>query len=522
MDAPKSGGARTCSIGLRGIRGTLVEVEADVASGLPAFLLVGLPDSTTLQARERVRSAAAAVGTPLAQRRITVNLSPAFIAKVGSGFDLGIAVAILAAQGAIPAHAVAEVVHLGELGLDGALRPVPGVLPALLSARDAGMRRAVVPAGNAREARLVEGIDVIAAADLAEVMRHHGCAIPLRRRAIRIVRREQAGDEQSAGSGAVAPALDFADVIGQSQARSAAEAAAAGGHHLLLQGPPGTGKTMIASRIPGILPPLEDEDAIALSAIRSLDGGLDARHGLIRTAPFESPHHTASTPSVVGGGSGTARPGAVSRAHAGVLFLDEAPEFSTHVLEALREPLETGDITLHRSHAVTRYPARFQLVLAANPCPCGMSFGNGRDCTCTPHQRRHYLQKISGPVLDRIDMRVPVGPVDPLRTGGGEAESSARIARRVHRARQAQAARFADEPWHLNSQIPGPELRRGYSASPHAATLLQRALSHGRLTLRGHDRVLRVAWTLADLEGATRPGTDHVGLALALRGEDVR
>lgn len=289
----------------------------------------------------------------------------------------------------------------------------------------------------------------------------------------------------------------------------------------MLQGPPGTGKTMIASRISGILPALEDEDAIALSAIRSLDRTFDAGGGLIRTAPFESPHHTASAPSVIGGGSGIARPGAVSRAHAGVLFLDEAPEFNSRVLEALREPLETGDITLHRALSVTRYPARFQLVLAANPCPCGLSWGKGTRCTCTPMQRRSYLRKISGPVLDRIDMRVDVGPVDPMRRDAGASESSAEIARRVARARQSQAARFADEPWHLNSQIPGPELRRAYSAEDRAAAMLQRALSHGRLTLRGHDRVLRVAWTLADLEGSARPDTDHVGLALTLRGKDL-
>jgi magnesium chelatase family protein len=515
------GGARTGAVALRGVTGTLVDVEADVASGLPAFSLVGLPDSTTLQARERVRAAAGAIGTPLAQRRITVNLSPAFIHKVGSGFDLGIAVAILAAQGTLDPEAVAGVVHLGELGLDATLRPVPGVLPALIAARAAGVRRAVVPEGNAREARLVEGIEIVSAADLGRVMRHHGCRAPLNlpERATLAGRTPPVRERPS---GARRPGLDFADVIGQAQARRAAEVAAAGGHHLMLQGPPGTGKTMIASRISGILPALEDEDAIALSAIRSLDRTFDAGAGLIRAAPFESPHHTASAPSVIGGGSGIARPGAVSRAHAGVLFLDEAPEFNSRVLEALREPLETGDITLHRSLSVTRYPARFQLVLAANPCPCGMSWGKGTRCTCTPMQRRSYLKKISGPVLDRIDMRVDVGPVDPMRRDAGASESSAEIARRVARARQSQAARFANEPWHLNSQIPGPELRRAYAPDERAASMLQRILSHGELSLRGHDRVLRVAWTLADLDGSARPDSDHVGLALTLRGKDQR
>ncbi|PWH06725.1 Mg chelatase-like protein [Brachybacterium endophyticum] len=521
---PRCGQARTRSVALRGITGTVVEVEADVATGLPAFFLVGLPDSTTLQARERVRAAAGAVGAAIAPRRITVNLSPAFVPKAGSGFDLGIAVAILAAQGAVPAGAVEKVAHLGELGLDGSLRPVPGVLPALLAARDAGVRRVVVPEANAREAALVEGLEITPARDLATVLAGHGCALPpLPGRAM--LQERPVAPPAPPVTDAV-PVPDFADVIGQAQARRAAEVAAAGGHHLLLQGPPGTGKTMIASRIPGILPPLADEDALALSAVRSLDGSLDAERGLIRTAPFESPHHTASVPSIVGGGSGTARPGAVSRAHAGVLFLDEAPEFSGRVLEALREPLETGDITLHRSQGAARYPARFQLVLAANPCPCGMAFGNGRECTCTPLQRRRYLRKISGPVLDRMDMRLQVGSDESVRTGSAAGslggEPSARIAQRVVRARRAQAARFADEPWLLNSQIPGAQLRREYAAHTLAATMLQRALAHGRLTLRGHDRVLRVAWTVADLEGDARPDVDHVGLALTLRGDDLR
>lgn len=510
--------ARTLSIALAGLEGTLVEIEADVSPGLPVFSLVGLPDSSTLQSRDRVRAAAAQIGASLAQRRITVNMSPAWIAKSGSGFDLGIAVAVLAAQGVIPAAAIAPVLHLGELSLDGLLRPVPGILPALLAARAAGVRTVVVPDSNAAEAQLVDGIRVIAAPDLAAVLRAHGARIPLTP-----PRPAQAPAADAPTPAAEPPSPpDFRDVIGQHQARFAAEVAAAGGHHLLLQGPPGAGKTMIASRLPGILPQLEAEDALAVSAIRSLSGRFDARGGLIRTPPFESPHHTATASAMVGGGSGIARPGAISRAHAGVLFLDEAPEFDRAVLEALREPLETGDVTLHRAKGVARYPARFQLVLAANPCPCGKGWGSGKDCSCTPMQRRRYVSRLSGPVLDRIDMRLQVPP-SAVQSGSAEgAECSASIAERVRTARARQQERFAAHPWSLNSQIPGPQLRGRFAPEPQAARLLEHALGRGRLTLRGHDRVMRLAWTLADLSGSPRPTADHVGRTLTLRGEDQR
>ena len=509
---------RTLAVALTGLEGTVVEVEADVSAGLPAFSVVGLPDSSMLQARDRVRGATGRIGIPLAARRLTVNLCPAWMPKSGSGFDLAIAVAVLAAQEKLDASRAAGVVHLGELGLDGRLRPVPGILPSLLAARREGVAQVVVPAGNAEEARLVDGLEIVALADLAEVVRHHGGSARLRRGPLAPVLASEEPDD-------LVPTvpLDFADVIGQAQARRAAEVAAAGGHHLLMSGPPGAGKTMIAARIPSILPDLTDADALDVSAVHSIAGRFDARRGLMRRPPFVDPHHTSTPAAVVGGGAGVALPGAISRAHAGVLFLDEAPEFPARVLEALREPLETGDITLHRARGVTRYPARFQLVLAANPCPCGRGWGKGEDCSCTPMARRRYLARLSGPILDRVDMRIAVGPVDLQREETGAApESSAVIAERVRRARERQAGRFADRPWMLNSQIPGPLLRRELAPDRADRRLLERAVESGRLTLRGHDRVLRVAWTLADLEGRERPGSEQIGLALALRGGEVR
>ncbi|HEX7350386.1 YifB family Mg chelatase-like AAA ATPase [Brachybacterium sp.] len=512
------GQARTLSVSLAGLEGTLVEVEADVAQGLPAFTLVGLPDSSTLQARERVRAAAGRSGATLAQRRITVNLSPAWRPKHGSGFDLAIAMAVLDAQGVLLIHVPSDLVLLGELGLDGRARPVPGVLPALLAARAHGITRAVVPAENLREAQLVDGLEVDGIQDLTELLHRFGADVPPA---------PTRAPSVTASGGPTAPRaarelLDFADVMGQAQARQAAEVAAAGAHHLLLSGPPGAGKTMIAARIPGILPPLGSEDSLTVSAIHSLAQNFEAGSGLLRIPPFEDPHHTASTAAIVGGGSGLARPGAISRAHCGVLFLDEAPEFPSRVLEALREPLETGDITLHRSRGVTRYPARFQLVLAANPCPCGQAYGKGDRCTCTPLQRRRYLARLSGPVLDRVDMRVSVGPVDIHRVDDSGAEPTAAIAARVRRARESQRRRFEGRTWSTNAHLPGPLLRREFAPERSERRLLDHAVAQGRLTLRGHDRVLRLAWTLADLAGAERPAAEHIGQALTLREGEPR
>ncbi len=512
------GQARTLSVSLLGLEGTLVEVEADVSQGLPSFALVGLPDSSTLQSRERVRAAAGRSGAHLAQRRITVNLTPAWQPKHGSGFDLAIAMAVLDAQGTLRQHVPGDLVLLGELGLDGRLRPVPGVLPALLAARAHGLTRAVVPGENLPEARLVEGIEADGVDHLVTLLHCFGADVPPPPPSLPSPPLADA----TGLSLQTPPVGDFADVVGQAQARRAAEVAAAGEHHLLLEGPPGTGKTMIASRLPGILPELSAEDSLTVSAIHSLDRRFDAEAGLLRRAPFENPHHTASTAAIVGGGSGVARPGAISRAHGGVLFLDEAPEFPARVLEALREPLETGDITLHRARGVTRYPARFQLVLAANPCPCGQAFGRGDRCTCTPLQRRRYLARLSGPVMDRVDMRVVVGPVDLRRAGRDVAEASTVMAARVWQARCRQAQRYAGRGWSTNAHIPGARLRDEFAPEASQRRFLDQVVANGGLTLRGHDRVLRVAWTLADLDGSDRPTAEHIGEALQLRRGDHR
>ncbi|MGC4805360.1 YifB family Mg chelatase-like AAA ATPase [Micromonospora sp. DT233] len=498
--------AKVLCVGLVGLAGHVVEVEADLAPGLPAVVISGLPDTALHEARDRVRAAVVNSGQRWPNRRITLNLLPATMPKFGSAFDLAIAVALLGGSGELPLLPLERVVVLGELGLDGTVRPVRGVLPMVAAAARAGVRRVVVPVDNAAEAAVVPGVLVRAVDTLHRLVEFVRDGTPLI---------EPPAPPPSAGP----DGPDLAEVAGQPLGRRALEVAAAGGHHLAFFGPPGAGKTMLAERLPSILPELDDDAALEVTALHSIAGLLPAGGRLLRRPPFQAPHHTATVASLVGGGSGLARPGAVSLAHRGVLFLDEAPEFGRGALEALRQPLEHGRVQLARSRGGTEYPARTQLVLAANPCPCARPAGDVY-CECSPLARRRYLGRLSGPLLDRIDVQVALPPLRAaeLMEATATGEPSATVATRVAAARQAAADRWADAGWRLNAEVPGPWLRRPPWRLPERDTReLRGRLDSGALSARGFDRVTRMAWTIADLDGRDRPHADDVREAIALR-----
>ena len=493
---------RAFSVAVRGLDGQIVEIEADITSGLPGVHLVGLPDAALQESRDRVRAAITNCGNTWPMSRLTLALSPATLPKTGSLYDIALACSVLSAGRRNPWHRLEKTVLLGELALDGRVRPVHGVLPAVLAAKRQGWPAVVVPHGNLAEASLVDGIEVQGVRTLRQL--HHwldtGTGLDGR------------VDNPAPEAQQVA---DLADIVGQTQARFAVEVAAAGAHHLMLTGPPGVGKTMLAQRLPGLLPDLGDSEALEVTAVHSVAGLLAADTPLITRPPFIAPHHSSSVAALVGGGSGLARPGAISRAHRGVLFLDECAEIRVSALEALRTPLEDGEIRLARRDGVVCYPARFQLVLAANPCPCARI--DPRDCICTSLERRRYLGKLSGPLLDRVDLRVQMHTVRAGAFSPEPAESSEQVRARVGHARAAAAERWRPFGFTTNAEVAGAVLRRNFRLGAAAMAPLKSALDLGLLSIRGVDRSMRVAWSLSDLAGRTTPGVDEVSVALSFR-----
>jgi magnesium chelatase family protein len=496
--------ARAWSVALVGVQGHVVEIEADLNNGIPGLTMIGLPDAALAESRDRIKAAILNSDEQWPNQRITLALSPASMPKRGSSFDLALAAGVLAANGAVPREALVGRVLLGELGLDGRVRGVPGVLPAVLSATRFGFERFVVPVDNLAEARLVPGVTAVGVASLRSL--------------VRVLRGEDDGDEPAVRAEATSPAppADLVDVAGQPEGRTAIEVAAAGGHHLFLLGPPGAGKTMLAERLPGILPPLSLEEALEVTAIHSVAGRLPTTQPLITTAPYQDPHHHATVAAIVGGGTGIARPGAACLAHRGVLFLDEAPEFASGVLDSLRQPLEKGSVSIARAAGTAVYPSRFSLVMAANPCPCARP---DRSCTCPAQKRRQYMSRLSGPLLDRVDLRVSIPRVTraEMLAEDGRGEPSDAVAARVAMARATAAERYAGTPWRTNNDVPPTQLRRRWPVPRSATVKLEEALDTGQITARGFGRILRVAWTLADLQGVGTPGAAQVGLALGYR-----
>jgi len=504
--------ARTNTVCMVGATAMAVTVEASVfkssAKGTDTVRMSGLPDSVVNQAQTRVRSAMANSALRFPDRSISVNFGPASVPTTGSAADLALAVTIMCADDTLPNERLNDAVLLAELGLDGRLRAVPGALPALIEARRCGMRTAIVSPENAAEAALVEGLSVLAPPDLATLVAW-------------LFGQTTLDPVTRAAPGPSAPLPDLADVWGQASARRALEITAAGGHHMLMVGPPGAGKTMLAERLPSILPPLTDAEAVEVTSLHSLRGRFTGGAAdLLHHPPFEAPHHSITVQALVGGGHGYIGPGSLALAHRGVLFIDEAPEWRRPVLDALRQPLESGEVHIRRANTSVSYPAKVILVLAANPCPCAPN--KPHECVCKPLVKRGYLQRISRPLMDRIDLRVdlPAVRASAILAEVAEAEPSEQVAKRVARAREAAVARWAEagECWRLNSDVPGPALRSPRWRLPSAVRgSVDALLVKDRITARGYDRVLKLAWTIADLREHDIPTAEDVTTASELR-----
>jgi len=511
-----------------GVEACAVHVEVDVSFGLPAFTMVGLPDASVRESRDRVRSAIRNSGFEFPPHRITVNLAPADVRKTGASFDLPIALGILAASGLVQRREIADLVLLGELSLDGSIHTTRGVLPIAAAARRDGLSGILLPAGNASEAAIVSGLNVVAVSSLAEAVR--ALNDPAGFRATPPSQRHPSASHglpdpsvRPARSVPTRPAApDLADVRGQLFARRALEIAAAGGHNLLFVGPPGAGKTMMARRVSGILPPLSFEEALEVTAVHSVVGLLPPGAGLMTDRPFRAPHHTISNAALIGGGSHP-RPGEVSLAHHGVLFLDEMLEFSRHVLDVLRQPLEEGRVAVARAARTAVFPARFMLVGAMNPCPCGFAGDPSRECRCAPPVMARYRDRLSGPLRDRLDLMVdvPALALDALSADAG-GESSATVRVRVVAARDCQAARHAGDGIMTNAELTPPLMAKYCAADQAALRVLQSAIARLSLSARGYDRVRKVARTIADLAGEDRLSADHIAEALQFRMLDQR